>query len=139
MSQFLGMTGMIIPLLPTPPFLLLTTFCYLRSSEKLYRWLIGHRLFGAYIYSYLHFRAVRWSARNIAHLLLWSTLTLTVILISNTAVTRILTGVGSAVSIHLLKLKVMTSEMLEEVRESLQNPDTINKDTTSNIHTTESR
>jgi len=64
------------------PFLLLTAFCYLRSSEKLYRWLICHRLFGAYIFSYLHFRAVRRRARNLALLLLWTTLALTIILIS---------------------------------------------------------
>jgi len=35
-----------------------------------------------------------------------------------------------------LKLRILTSEMLEEVRESLKNPDPINKDTTSNSSTT---
>ncbi|WP_110989571.1 MULTISPECIES: DUF454 family protein [unclassified Mesotoga] len=104
------------------PLFVVDNILHLRSSEKLYRWLIGHKLFGAYIYSYLHFRAVRRRARNLALLLLWSTLTLTVILISNTAVTRILTGVGSAVSIHLLKLKTVTSKMLEEVRQGLKKP-----------------
>jgi len=54
------------------------------------------------------------------------------ILISNAVVTAILVGVGTAVSIHLLKLKTLTSEMLEEVRKGLKNPDRINKDTTSN-------
>jgi len=135
-SLFLGVTGIILPLLPTTPFLLLAAFCYLRSSEKLYRWLIGHKLFGVYIYTYLHFRAVRKRARNLALVLLWSTLTLTMILTSNAAVTIILVGVGAGVSIHLLKLRILTSEMLEEVRESLKNPDTINKATTSNSSTT---
>lgn len=69
-------------------------------------------------------------------MLLWSTLTLTMILLSNAAITVILVGVGAAVSIHLLKLRILTSEMLEEVRESLKNPDPINKDTTSNSSTT---
>ncbi|MBN2220508.1 MAG: YbaN family protein [Kosmotogaceae bacterium] len=129
---FLGITGIILPLLPTTPFLLLAAFCYLRSSKKLYRWLICHKLFGAYIYSYLHFRAVRRIARNLALLLLWSTLTLTMILISNTAVTLILIGVGLAVSIHLLKLKILTGEMLEEVREGLKNPEIVDKYPDSN-------
>lgn len=127
LSLFLGITGIILPLLPTTPFLLLAAFCYLRSSKKLYRWLISHRLFGAYIYSYLHFRAVRRRARNLALLLLWSTLTLTMILISNTAVPLILVGVGVAVSIHLLKLKILTAEMLEKVREGLKNTEIIDK------------
>ncbi|HNU23484.1 MAG TPA: YbaN family protein [Mesotoga sp.] len=137
-SLFLGVTGIVLPLLPTTPFLLLAAFCNLRSSEKLYRWLIGHKLFGAYIYSYLHFRAVRRRARNLALALVCSTLTLTMMLISNAVVTAILIGVGTAVSVHL-KLKTLTSEMLGEVRKGLKNPDTINKDTTSNSGNTQSR
>ena len=61
------------------------------------------------------------------------------ILISNAVVTAILVGVGTAVSIHLLKLKTLTSEMLEEVRKGLKNPDRINEDTTSNSGNTQSR
>jgi len=137
-SLFLGVTGIVLPLLPTTPFLLLAAFCNLRSSEKLYQWLIGHKLFGAYIYSYLHFRAVRRRARNLALALVCSTLTLTMMLISNAVVTAILIGVGTAVSVHL-KLKTLTSEMLGEVRKGLKNPDTINKDTTSNSGNTQSR
>jgi hypothetical protein len=101
-SLFLGVTGIVLPLLPTTPFLLLAAFCNLRSSEKLYQWLIGHKLFGAYIYSYLHFRAVRRRARNLALALVCSTLTLTMMLISNAVVTAILIGVGTTVSVHLL-------------------------------------
>lgn len=138
-SLFLGVTGIVLLLLPTTPFLLLAAFCNLRSSEKLYRWLIGHKLFGAYIYSYLHFRAVRRRARNLALALVCSTLTLTMMLISNAVVTAILVGVDTAVSIHLFKLKTLTSEMLEEVRKGLKNPDTINKDNTSNSGNTQSR
>ncbi|RLL89170.1 hypothetical protein Y696_03685 [Mesotoga sp. H07pep.5.4] len=59
--------------------------------------------------------------------MLWSTLTLTMILISNTAVTLILVGVGSAVSIHPLKLKILTGEILEKVREGLKNPEMTDK------------
>jgi len=61
------------------------------------------------------------------------------ILISNAVVTAILVGVDTAVSIHLFKLKTLTSEMLEEVRKGLKNPDTINKDTTLNGGTTQSQ
>lgn len=138
-SLFLGVTGIVLPLLPTTLFLLLAAFCNLRSSEKLYRWLIGHKLFSAYIYSYLHFRAVRRRARNLALALVCSTLTLTRMLISNAVVTAILIGVGTAVSINLLKLKTLTSKILGEVRKDLKNPDTINKDTTSNGGTTQSQ
>ena len=33
-SLSLGVIGVIIPILPTVPFLLLTSFCFVKSSEK---------------------------------------------------------------------------------------------------------
>ncbi len=45
-SLALGMIGAVLPLLPTVPFLLLATFCFARSSNRLHDWLINHRFFG---------------------------------------------------------------------------------------------
>ena len=48
-SLLLGIIGIIIPGLPTTPFLLLAASLFLRSSERLYRWLLSHKYLGAYI------------------------------------------------------------------------------------------
>ena len=45
----IGCVGIVLPLLPTTPFLVLAALCYARSSERWYRWLITNRWFGAYI------------------------------------------------------------------------------------------
>lgn len=42
----LGAAGIVLPLLPTVPFLLLAAFCFARSSDRLHRWLLDHRSFG---------------------------------------------------------------------------------------------
>ncbi|WP_163847916.1 YbaN family protein [Pseudooceanicola aestuarii] len=42
----LGGLGIALPLLPTVPFLLLATFCFARSSERLHNWLINHEKLG---------------------------------------------------------------------------------------------
>ncbi len=45
----IGCVGIILPLLPTTPFLLLAAACYARSSERWYNWLLTNRWFGEYI------------------------------------------------------------------------------------------
>lgn len=51
-----GIIGIFIPVLPTTPFLLLAATCFIKSSKKLYQWLIDHRVFGKYIENYIKYR-----------------------------------------------------------------------------------
>lgn len=44
-SLALGTVGSLIPALPTVPFLMLATFCFARSSEKLDRWFKNTKLY----------------------------------------------------------------------------------------------
>jgi len=44
-----GAVGVVVPLLPTTPFLLVAAFAFARSSERLNNWLREHRSFGPLI------------------------------------------------------------------------------------------
>ena len=48
-SLALGLIGIIVPGLPTVPFVLLSAFAAARGSQRLYRWLLAHRHFGPII------------------------------------------------------------------------------------------
>ena len=49
LSLGLGIAGVFLPLLPTTPFVLLSAFCFSKSSERLHNWLLNHKLFGKLI------------------------------------------------------------------------------------------
>jgi uncharacterized membrane protein YbaN (DUF454 family) len=42
----LGVAGIVLPVLPTTPFLLASSFCFMKSSGRLYRWIMGSRFLG---------------------------------------------------------------------------------------------
>jgi uncharacterized protein len=45
----IGGLGVILPLLPTTPLVILAAFCFSKSSPRLRRWLLSHRIFGPLI------------------------------------------------------------------------------------------
>jgi len=48
-SVAVGVVGVVLPLLPATPFLLVAAFAFARSSERLSIWLRDHRTFGPLI------------------------------------------------------------------------------------------
>jgi uncharacterized membrane protein YbaN (DUF454 family) len=46
MSLTLGIIGIVVPLLPTTPFLLLAGACFARSSRRTHEWLLSNRWLG---------------------------------------------------------------------------------------------
>lgn len=67
----LAVLGVFLPLLPTTPFLLLASACYVRSSERLHGWLMGNRVLGGYIRSFRERRGIPLRARVTTVALLW--------------------------------------------------------------------
>ena len=62
----LATIGVVLPLLPTVPFLLLAAFFFARSSERLHNWLMSHQLFGPMIEDWNRSGAIRPAAKKAA-------------------------------------------------------------------------
>jgi uncharacterized protein len=102
----LGAIGIFLPILPATPFLLLAAACYLRSSERLHKWLINNRWFGEYIKNYQEGRGIPLKTKVLALSTLWIAIgysTFFVVdefLIAQIALLLIATGV----TVHLVRL-----------------------------------
>ena len=103
----LGSVGIFLPILPTTPFLLLSSYFYVRSSEKLYNWLINHKIFGRYIYNYVTYKAVPKKAKITAILMIIITVPIAVVLIDNIYTYIIIPIIALIVCIYILKLKTL--------------------------------
>jgi len=62
----LGAIGLVLPVLPTTPFVLLAAACYLRASERLHQRLVRSRTFGPTIVAWQEHGAIPPRAKAIA-------------------------------------------------------------------------
>jgi uncharacterized membrane protein YbaN (DUF454 family) len=105
-SVALAILGMIFPVLPTTPFLLLAAVCYGRSSPRFYAWLLNNRLFGKYIRNYREGKGILLKQKVFTLLLLWLTIGSTIIFITEAWWLRLLLlGIAIGVTIHLVSIR----------------------------------
>lgn len=57
-SFALGVIGMFVPLLPTVPFFLLTSWCFSKGSPKFHRWILSHKHAGPIIKDWEEHRSI---------------------------------------------------------------------------------
>lgn len=58
LSLGLGIIGIILPILPTVPFLLLTSYCFAKGSEKFHTWFIGTKIYKKHLENFVQERAM---------------------------------------------------------------------------------
>ncbi len=103
-SLALGVLGIFVPGLPTTPFLLLTAWFYVRSSEKLYSWLINHKIFGRYIKNFKNGMSVRTKLISIA--IMWTMISISVfVFIESQKISLIVIAVGIIGTVVMAMIK----------------------------------
>lgn len=101
-SLVLGIIGIVTPILPTTPFVLLSGFCFARGSERLYGWITHHRLFGPMIVTFRDERRIPLRVKILASLMIATTMSVTVFFIVPLPAVKILMGlVGVAVITYI--------------------------------------
>ena len=108
----LGAIGIVLPILPTTPFLLAAAACYYKSSEKMHRWLLNNKWFGEYIRNYTEGKGLTKKTKITALTVLWATIIFSTIFMLHRLLPPnlvlplqfVMIAVAVAVSFHILRL-----------------------------------
>lgn len=65
-----GAAGIVLPLLPATPFLLLSAYCFAQSSQRMHDWLVNHQWFGPPIRNWQHNHSIDRRSKLIASAML---------------------------------------------------------------------
>jgi len=106
----LGAIGVVVPGLPTTPFLLLAAAFYVRSSERLYSWLLNHKLFGKIVRDFRETRSISIRTKLISTGTMWAMIVISICLfIDNLAVEITISALGAIGTVVLLLIPTTKS------------------------------
>lgn len=100
----LGVVGLIVPVLPTTPFLLLAAACYARSSRRLYGWLLGQPALGPIITDWRRSRTLPAGVRTRALLAVVATFAISIFLVESWVLRAVLAAIGTILAAFLARI-----------------------------------
>ena len=104
LSLILGVIGIIVPLLPTTPFILLSAACFAKSSPKFHQWLLNHAWFGPLINNYQNGQGIPQKLKIRIIIFIWITLSISMLVIGHLWICLMMTALGLGLTVYLWKM-----------------------------------
>jgi len=105
-SLGLGIIGIFLPLIPTTPFLLLSLWLYMRSSKKLYNFVLTNKYLGPYVKDYISGKGIPIKTKKKAIFLIWLTIGFSTIFIIDKDILKVmLLSIATIVSVYICTRK----------------------------------
>ena len=88
-SLIFAFVGIVLPIIPTTPFVLLSAACYYKGSERLHSWLTQNKIFGPIIKDYEEQGGMRKTTKIKALTIMWTAVLASALLILDTLIMRV--------------------------------------------------
>ena len=109
-SLIIGLIALIIPLVPTTPFLLISAACFFHSSDRFYNMLLNHPWAGRHIKNYREDKSVTSTMKWQTIAILWISITTSaLVFVHNWWIRALMWTIATCVTIHILSLKTAKS------------------------------
>ena len=106
----LGTIGVVLPLLPTTPFILLAAWCFARSSPRFHNWLLYRSWFGGYLRHWQRYKAMPPGAKPRAIAVILLTFAVSLWLVNLLRVRLLLLVILCGLLIFLWRIPVVDAE-----------------------------
>jgi uncharacterized membrane protein YbaN (DUF454 family) len=100
----IGVLGIVLPILPTTPFLLLAAACYARASTRLYGWLLGQSALGPIIARWRESGSLAPGVKVRAIVIVVVTFSVSILLVDALLVRALLLVTAAIVTVFLARL-----------------------------------
>lgn len=107
-SLVIGIVGVFLPVIPTTPLILLSAWCFFRSSSRLYRWVVSNERLGPTIVNFQEGRGITTKTKIRAVVMMWLTISVSVyFFITNIYLITFLYLIAIGVTIYLFRLPTL--------------------------------
>lgn len=110
LAVVLATLGVVLPLLPTTPFLLLAAWCFVRSSPRFHYWLLHRSWFGGYLRHWQQHRALPPGVKVKAVVVIVATFAVSIWMVHIPWVRGVLLAIMACLLIFMWRLPVVDRE-----------------------------
>lgn len=109
----LGLAGILLPVLPTTPFILVAAACFARSSERFHTWLLSQPVAGPAIREWQEHRAMPRKAKRLAYLLMLLSFGTSILIMESVWHRLMLLAVGLVLGVFLARIPVREADTVD--------------------------
>ena len=104
-----GMIGVVLPLLPTTPLVLLAAWCFARSNKKFHTWMVTHPRFGKVISDWEKHKGMTAANKRRAYVLIALSFAFSICMAPLLWVKLLLVPIGCCVTLHIAKMNTVSA------------------------------